>query len=528
MSYDALIYVFVFVPVCLGVYQLAPGKHRWKVLLAFSWIFFYLVSGELLVYLILATLVTYYTGICLAWLGLEEQAQAARAGADRRRIKEQYRRRRRAALAMGIILLLSALVYLKYHDFFVRTVNMLPGAEAFPLMLAEKDLILPVGISFYTLQAIGYMADVYWGKTAPEKNPGKAALFLAFFPHIMEGPICRYSDTSGTLFAGKPLDPQNLSDGYMRIFWGLFKKKVVADRLAVPVAAVFDNYTQYSGVFIAVGAIAYTIQLYMEFSGCMDIVIGTGKLFGVCLPENFRQPFCANSAAEFWRRWHITLGTWFKTYIFYPVSMSGAVKRWNQFGRKHLGKYVTQTGVAAAALFPVWLCNGLWHGARWSYIFYGMYYFTLILAGEMIKPLRNGALRACRINEESAGWRFIRVAKTWVIIFTGELFFRADGLRAGIHMFRSMFRDFDLSRLWDGSLLDLGLAGSDIAAAAAGCVVVAIAGHFLERNKDAPKKLAALPVPVRWFAYYALILSVVIFAAYGDGYQAVDMIYAGF
>ncbi len=527
MSYDAIFYIFIFLPVCLAVYWITPGRHRWKVLLIFSWAFFFLISRGLLIFLIGASLLTYYTGICLSWFRAEERDRLSGADrAEKKRIKHKYQRCRRGILALGIILLLAVLAYLKYYNFFVRSMDMLP--DWLSLHLEEKNLIMPVGISFYTLQAIGYMADVYWGKILPEKNPGRMALFLGFFPQIMEGPICRYSDTAETLYAGKPLRYQNIVDGYVRICWGLFKKKIVADRLAIPVATIFDNYTEYSGVLIAVGAIAYTIQLYMEFSGCMDIIIGSGRLFGICLPENFRQPFCARSAAEFWRRWHITLGTWFRTYIFYPVSMSGCVKRWNQFGRKHLGKHATQIGVAAAALFPVWLCNGLWHGARWSYIFYGMYYFILILAGEAVKPLRDRALAVCRIREEAGYWKAIQTVKTWVIIFTGELFFRADGLRAGLHMFRSMFHDFKLSHLWDNTLLTLGLGKADLAAVAAGCIVAAVVGHLMEKKINILQRLAQAPLPVRWCTYYALILAVIIFAAYGDGYQAVDMIYAGF
>ena len=387
---------------------------------------------------------------------------------------------------------------------------------------------MPVGISFYTLQAIGYMADVYWGKIRAEEKLEKTALFLAFFPQIMEGPICRHSDTCDALYSGRPLEAENLTNGYIRIFWGLFKKKVIADRLAIGVDAIFGNYTSYSGFMVAFAAVAYTVQLYMEFSGCMDIIIGSGQLFGVTLPENFRQPFCAQSAAEFWRRWHITLGTWFKTYIFYPVSMSAPVKRWNQYGRKHFGKYVTMLGTSAMALFPVWLCNGLWHGARWSYIFYGMYYFTLILAGIAVEPVRDRILQVFHISERSVGLKFMRIAKTWLIIFTGELFFRADGLRAGIYMFRSMFRNFDLGNLTDGSLLELGMTKADLIAVVVGCVAVAVVGFIKERGTNVRISLDRKPVFMRWSFYYVLILAVIVIAAYGDGYQAVDMIYAGF
>ena len=176
---------------------------------------------------------------------------------------------------------------------------------------------MPIGISFYTLQAIGYMTDVYWGTIQAETEIWRTALFLGFFPQIMEGPIARYSDVADTLYTGKPLEYRNVVDGYVRIFWGLFKKMVIADRMALMVNQVFDHYADYHGAVILAAAIGYVIQLYMEFSGCMDIIIGSGKLFGICLPENFRQPFCAKNPSEFWRRWHITLGAWFKAYIFF-------------------------------------------------------------------------------------------------------------------------------------------------------------------------------------------------------------------
>ena len=503
-----MVYGFAFLPLCLAAYQIAPQKWRRRVLLGFSYLFFWLLSGKLIVYLLGTTVFVHCMGI---WLDS---------------IRSEKKKARRV-LTLGILVLLGVLAYLKYYNFFVENVTGIFG-NALPFTLAEKKILMPVGISFYTLQAIGYMADVYWGKIRAEEKLEKTALFLAFFPQIMEGPICRHSDTCDALYSGRPLEAENLTNGYIRIFWGLFKKKVIADRLAIGVDAIFGNYTSYSGFMVAFAAVGYTVQLYMEFSGCMDIIIGSGQLFGVTLPENFRQPFCAQSAAEFWRRWHITLGTWFKTYIFYPVSMSAPVKRWNQYGRKHFGKYVTMLGTSAMALFPVWLCNGLWHGARWSYIFYGMYYFTLILAGIAVEPVRDRILQVFHISERSVGLKFMRIAKTWLIIFTGELFFRADGLRAGIYMFRSMFRNFDLGNLTDGSLLELGMTKADLIAVVVGCVAVAVVGFIKERGTNVRISLDRKPVFMRWSFYYVLILAVIVIAAYGDGYQAVDMIYAGF
>lgn len=523
-----MVYGFAFLPLCLAAYQIAPQRWRRRVLLGFSYLFFWLLSGKLIIYLLGTTVLVHCIGIWLEWLKTEQKADLSSAErSEKKRIKSVYQNKSRRVLTFGVILLLGTLAYLKYYNFFVSNVNGIFGS-ILPFTMEEKKILMPVGISFYTLQAIGYMADVYWGKIRAEENLEKTALFLAFFPQIMEGPICRYQDTCDTLYEGRSLQMDNLADGYIRIFWGLFKKKVIADRLAIGVDAIFGNYASYSGVMIAFAAVAYTIQLYMEFSGCMDIIIGSGQLFGVKLPENFRQPFAAQSAAEFWRRWHITLGTWFKTYIFYPVSMSSPVKKWNQYGRKHFGKYVTMLGTSAIALFPVWLCNGLWHGARWSYIFYGMYYFILILIGIAVEPVRDRILGVFRISPDSSGLKYMRIAKTWVIIFIGELFFRADGLRAGLHMFRSMFRNFELSGLWDGSLLNLGMSRADLVAIAAGCVVVAVVGAVKERGIHVRDSLDKKPVFIRWSLYYALMLAVIVIAAYGDGYQAVDMIYAGF
>ena len=528
MAYQSLVYGFVFLPLCLAAYQIAPQRWRKRVLLAFSYLFFWLLSRELIIYLLGTTVFVHCTGIWLEWLKSEQKAELLTADrSEKKRIKSIYQKKSRQVLAFGVLMLLGTLAYLKYYNFFASNVNGIFGG-ILPFTIEQKNILMPVGISFYTLQAIGYMADVYWGKIRAEENMEKTALFLAFFPQIMEGPICRYQDTCDTLYEGRPLQMNNLTDGYIRIFWGLFKKTVIADRLAIGVDAIFGNYASYSGSMIIFAAVAYTIQLYMEFSGCMDIIIGSGQLFGVKLPENFRQPFSAQSAAEFWRRWHITLGTWFKTYIFYPVSMSSPVKKWNQYGRKHFGKYITMLGTSAIALFPVWICNGLWHGARWSYIFYGMYYFSLILVGIAVEPVRDRILKILHISPEFQGLKYMRIAKTWVIIFVGELFFRADGLRAGLHMFRSIFRNFQLSNLWDGSLLNLGMSRADLFAVMAGCIVVAIVGSAKERGIRVRNSLEKKPVFIRWSIYYALILAVIVIAAYGDDYQVVDMIYAGF
>ena len=529
MAYHTTAYLFVFLPIVLLAYQVAPKRYRWCVLLAAGYAVFWTISKGLLVDLLGTTVFVHYIGL---WLDVTKQngreEEAKKEPEEKAECRKRNKRRERGILAFGVLTLLAVLAYLKYYNFFVENVNQLLVLQGSRTLLATKKLMLPIGISFYTLQAIGYLADVYWNKIPAERHLGKVALFLGFFPQIMEGPIAMYSQTADALWAGASLRSEHLAQGCIRILWGLFKKLIIADRLYVLVEAVFGHYADYSGAMIIVAAVAYTVQLYMEFSGCMDMVIGSGQLFGITLPENFRRPFASRNAAEFWRRWHMTLGVWFKTYVFYPVSVSGLMKKWNRFGKKHCGKYLTRLGASAIALFPVWLCNGLWHGPQWNYIFYGMYYFVILLVETAVEPVWQKMADAGVLHRDAVGVRCLQVVRTWIIIFVGELFFRAENLQAGFAMFASIFRDFAVQKLWDGTLLGFGLDLADYVAVIAGCIVVGIVSGIQERKLLPEGGLQAMRLPVRWTIYYALIFAVIIFGAYGVGYQQVDLIYAGF
>ena len=508
MAYHTVLYLLVFLPITAVCYQLFPKKARWMVLLLSSYIFYWSFSGALLFYLIGSSLFTHYICVMLDWV--------------------QNRDTAKKILRFGIIVMLGVLIWTKYR--FVFAVNLYrilnsPGIFAPP---RAETIILPLGISFYTLQAVGYMTDVYWHRTEVFPHPGKTALFLGFFPQIMEGPISSYTQTADSLWKGEPIRFCNLSEGSIRILWGLFKKLIIADRLYVPVSKIFDEYKNYHGALIAAAAIGYTIQLYMEFSGCMDIVNGSSLVFGIRLPENFRQPFFAVDAADFWRRWHISLGTWFRTYVFFPITVSSSVKKAGTFLRTRYNTVAAQTGILTVSLFCVWICNGFWHGPRWSFIFYGMYYFLILLLASVFAPVRKKILKKSHIRSDALWYRVIRMMKTWIIIFTGELFFRAEGLDQGIYMFKSMFRDFSLRQLFGRGNLGLGLDMADYIAVAGGCMIVLAVDIIKETNILGNKRVQNFCLPLRWSLYYALIFSVIFFGAYGTGYQTVDLIYAGF
>ena len=519
------LYLLVFLPVVLIAYQLVPRKFRWGVLLAASYALYVTFSKYLVLLLMATAAFTWRIGLWMEKIGAECVAKQAeiKDKKEKKALKENYQKKRVWVLRLGVLVLLGILFYVNYYNFVAGNINILIGRFA---KLPIVKVMFPMGISFYTLEAVGYMADVYWERYPAEKHLGKLALFLSFFPQIMEGPIARYPDTSEALFAGEPLYMANLNEGFLRIIWGLFKKMIVSDRLTYLTNHIFGNYKEYHGSFIIFAAIAYTVQLYLEFSGSIDIVIGCGKLFGVTIPENFNQPFSAQSAAEFWRRWHMSLGNWFRNYVFYPVTVSAPVKNWNKTARKKYGKYWAMVGTSAMALFPVWVATGVWHGAGWKYLFYGMYYFVILFFGEALKPFKDKTYEKLGIRFDSTVMKVIRILKTWVIIFTGELFFRAEGLGVGFKMFRSIFGNFHISSLWK-YMPDVVTAG-DLWAVAAGCIIVWIVGFLKENGVDVRGKILNARTPAKWSIYYLIIFAILIFGAYGTGYQPVDLIYAGF
>ena len=525
MAIHTNLYLLVFLPLVLIIYQLVPRKARWGVLLVASYVLYISFSKYLVLLLMATAAFTWKIGLWMDKIGEECAAKQAEC-TDRKQkkaIKEDFQKKRVRVLRLGVLVLLGILFYVNYYNFVADNINILIGRFA---KLPLVKVMFPMGISFYTLEAVGYLADVYWERYPAEKHLGKFALFLSFFPQIMEGPIARYPDTSDALFAGEPLKMENLNEGFLRIIWGLFKKMIVSDRLTYLTDYIFGNYKEYHGSFIIFVAIAYTVQLYLEFSGSIDIVIGCGKLFGVTLPENFNQPFSAQSAAEFWRRWHMSLGNWFRNYVFYPVTVSNPVKNWNKTARKKYGKYWAMVGTSAMALFPVWVATGVWHGAGWKYLFYGMYYFVILFFGEAIKPFKEKNYERMGIPFDAPYMKVIRILKTWVIIFTGELFFRADSLSIGFRMFRSIFGNFHISSLW--KYFPNAITTGDVWAIAIGSIIVWIVGFLKERGVDVRGRILGARTPFKWSVYYLIIFTILLFGAYGTGYQPVDLIYAGF
>ena len=447
-------FLFLFLPIVLGGYFLLPQKAK-NIWLLISSLFFYFYGEPKYLFLMLAVITASYV------FGLITDRLQGRA--------------RKISLAVSVAVILSALLFFKYTDFFISRVN-----SVFKSDLGLLGLALPIGISFYTFQAISYNIDVYRGDAPVQKNIIHLALYISLFPQLVAGPIVRYTDVERDLRTRRHT-AEGFSYGIRRFAVGLGKKILLANSFG-SLCETFRASDEKSTLFFWIYAVAFSLQVYFDFSGYSDMAIGLGRIMGFTFPENFRHPFASKSVTEFWRRWHISLGAWLKDYLFYPVAASTTAKKLGKRLRKMSGRYVGKLAVAALALTPVWLFNGLWHGAEWNYIFYGIYYLVLLLLELALEPVKAGFYRRTGIRQNGRGATLLRTLRTWVIIFTGEMFFRAPGLRAGFCMFRSLFHGFGISRLWDGTLLTFGLGMADWTAIIGGTAVVFLYDLLRERG----------------------------------------------
>lgn len=523
MAYTSYFYLLLFLGLTFILYTLFPKKYKWVILLAASYIY-YIVSSRiwLIIFLIITTLSVYLGALWLTQIDdLFKSVKNKLDRSEKKVFKEKILWQKKIVIIIMLFINIGLLAVLKYSNFFVDILNY-AILDHINFHIPMFKLFLPLGISFYTLQAVSYVIDVYRGKYKADHKLTRVALFLSFFPTIVEGPIARYDEVAMSLYEGHDFHYENLTQGVQLILWGMFKKIVIADRANMLVNQVFNQHQDYSGMGVVIAIVFYTIQLYTEFSGCMDIVRGSAQIFSVNLPQNFRQPFFAKSINEFWQRWHITLGAWLRDYVFYSVSLSTPFKNFNQFVKKHCNEYLSKLLPATTALFFVWICNGLWHGASVKYVMYGMYYYIIMVLGMYLEPLFIKMMKIFHIKAKSVYWKLFQIIRTVFIVNIGMLIFRADNLKIAWDMFVSCFQSTNTS------LLELGLSLQDILVVIVGVIVVLIMSIIKERGIAIRQAVANWNIVLRWSFYMVALFIVIIFGAYGRGYDIVSFIYAQF
>ncbi|NLP36980.1 MAG: MBOAT family protein [Firmicutes bacterium] len=497
---------FLFLVFTLLIYFTLPRRYQWFVLLAASYLFYATGGIKLTFCLLLTTITTFFAGLLLTRL--------------------EKKNHKKLVLALVLLFNFGLLAFLKYYNFAAAGLNIFLANAGYTL--PTFSLLLPLGISFYTFQSAGYLIDLYRGKYRAETNLAKFALFVSFFPQVIQGPISRFDQLAPQLTAPHDLDYDRLKYGIQLMLWGYFKKIIIADRAVVVVNKVIDNFAAYPGSLIAIAVFFYCLQIYCDFSGGIDIVRGAAQMLGINLRENFRRPYFATSLADFWRRWHLSLGDWMRDYLFFPLSLSKPFYKLGKKTRKlfkgKLGKIIP----TSLASFIVFFTIGIWHGANLKYIAFGIYNGLIISFSIVIEPYWNRLLQKLGINPEGRFWLVVQVLNTNLLVFCGRYFTRAASLGAALQMLKKTFFSFQPNAVSVQALLNLGLTKTDYLIVLLGSLVILGVGFAQEKGKAIRKTLEQKNWAVQWSLLMAMLLVLVFFGIYRQGFIASEFIYQQF
>ena len=502
LRFESVVFLAFLAVSVLGYFALPGVRTRTAWMLLINVGFFLLVSPRSLAALTAVTTTAYVVGLLLG----PPTPDVNGTGTPRRR---------RAILVVGILLMAGALLSFKYWPLLAATINGLSIRVVGSSWLSPAQLLLPLGISFWTFQSIAYVVDVFKGVTPPVRSPFLFAQAVTFFPTVTAGPITKVQSLVSQLDRHNRFSYDDMHAGLMLIAFGFFKKLMVADRLAVFVNTVFDSPRNYvpsqNGLVFLVAASFFAIQLYCDFSAYTDIVRGAARIFGVHLPLNFRAPYFASSVRDFWRRWHMSLMDWFREYIYFPL---GGNRRGTP--RKYLN------------LMIVFTISGLWHAAGFGlqYVVWGLLNGVYVVAGEAFAPLRDRVVRLLRIDRSSVAHRVFQSVLTFFLITVAWVFFRAQSIDDALYMLQGVFSP----TVWvftDNTMVSQGLTYSELLIALVSAIAVGIV-DWLALSKDLLAGVRRQHLVYRWAFYYGLIAVIVVFGHYGGAYNAADFVYFKF
>lgn len=526
-------FVLFFLCVFLA-YFLMPRKNRWIVLLVGSYVFYLSASVKMTAYLLLTTFTTFFSAKKLGALNREtaEYLTVHKAELDReerKNYKAAQVRRKRRVLLFAVLWNIGTLCVLKYtgfvFDIINRTLHFAAGMDA---VLPGVRFLLPLGISFYTFQAVGYVIDVYRGKYEPDTSLPRYMLFVSFFPQIIQGPISRHDQLAHQLYEGHAFDYARAAMGLQLILWGLIKKLVLADRLILISNRIFQNYQDYSGLTMFIGGTVYGIYMYADFSGGIDMIRGIAEIFGIEMIQNFERPYFATSMSEFWRRWHISLGAWMKDYVFYPLSLSKAFGRLGRKTKKWFGVKTGKVIPTYLATFITFVLVGIWQGTELKYVGYGFWNATIIAGSLLLKPVYRKALQLFHIQADCLYWKAFGMIRTFFLCSLGRFFSGGLSLKSALLMMKSFFTVWNPEVLTDGTFLNMGLTARDWWVVLVMLIIMLIVGVIQERGIRIRQSITGMALPVRWFLYIGAIVFLVLLGQYGPGFVSADFVYQQF
>ena len=518
----------LFLVVVFALYYVVPKKYQWVLLLIASYAFYAYSGLSNLIYIVVTTVSTYLIAKKIDALRNTQEAYLKEHKETlSREEKKSYKQKAKSTLWKWLLVCLifnfGILAVVKYTDFVIGNINSL-----FNTQLGFFGFVVPLGISYYTFMTMSYVIDVYRGKCTSQTNLFKFALFASFFPHLVQGPIGRYGEMSKTLYSEHTFDTNHIYKGLTRILWGYFKKMIVADRILVACKTLFGDPTQYSGLFVLIGLIFYSVDIYADFTGGIDITIGIAEMFGVELTENFNHPYFSKDLAEFWRRWHITMGTWFKDYIFYPISVCKPMLKLSKWSRKTFGDKIGKRIPVYVATLVVWFLTGVWHGAAWHFIVWGLMNAVVILISQEFDPFYKWF--HSKVNVANKKWyQVFQMVRTFMLVSFLRVFDCYGDVPLSFHQLSTIFTHFNIAEVCNGALLKLGLNLSDYIVLGI-CILLMWLVSYIERDEVTSIRdvLCQKNVVIKFLVVYLLIFAIIIFGAYGVGFDASSFIYNQF
>ncbi|MDO4523623.1 MAG: MBOAT family O-acyltransferase [Eubacteriales bacterium] len=524
MSYNSLMF-FVLVMLLLLIMLLCRSVRARRNLILIASLGFYVWAGGKLgiCVILLTTFIVYVSSRRMGTIYEEyEQKKDEYSPKERMAILNQYKKRTRWYMYLTCILVWGIWIYIKVGKLFLNT------TDSFRAWTSGFGILVPLGISYYTLSLAGYIMDVYWRKAKAEKNFLNLLTVVTYFPHIVQGPIGKYDKLLKQLKNIPPFEYERVCFGLQLMFWGYFKKLVIADRVSIFTSTVFRDVVRFSGVEILLAVVLCVFQLYADFSGCMDIVRGISQALGIELDQNFKQPFASRTAAEFWRRWHATLGAWTKDYIYMPIALGPKYMKWVWAQKKKTPKWFFGAVGDVLPLLLVWLFTGLWHGSGWDYVVWGIYWFLIMIVSQMSRPLVEAILQKMKIQTEQGWYQIVQRIKVFFLFAMGRMFTVAGGLAGCRLLWKRLFTEHKLWVLFDGSLYNYGVNQRYAYVIFLGIVLMLLVDRWHENGVKLRETVAAMPIYVRWPIYFALIFSIVILGTYGAGYDATSFVYGAF
>ena len=519
----------MFLAVLLVIYSVFPQKHRWFVLLVGSMTFYGFAGLHFLLYICATVVVTYLCTMRIRRLRLIRDALVESSGKEERRaVRAKFKSGSRLWTVICLVAILGILVVVKYTDFAITNANSILSLFGTERRIGFMRFALPMGISFYTFQTVGYVLDVYRETAAVETNPLKLALFVSFFPQIVQGPISRFGELTQTLFSGAPVNRRDLARGANRILWGFFKKLVIADRLWPALAVLAGSPEEFQGVFYFLSIGLYAVILFCDFTGGIDIAIGAAEIFGVRLPENFNRPFYSRSVQEYWQRWHMTMYSWFRDYLFYPIAASKRMLKLSKAARRVAGDNIGKRLPVHISLIIVWLLTGLWHGATWNFIVWGLANGVVLMISLELTPLYERFHGRFPGAMENRIYKCFQIFRTFWLMNMIRSFDIYDGVRGTLRMMFGAFTKFDISDFITRGVSELTLPVADYISAGAGLLVVFWISWLGRGEVDYRDRLGRFPWPLRYAVTGALMFAVLVFGAYGFGFDARQFVYNQF